>query len=221
VAKPPLTVKQQREAKRAEKVAELKRKQQVAKRNRIIGTVAGSVLAAGVIAALITFVVTSGTPARDPDSIDVAGIQTFEDLPATHVEGTVDYATEYGTTPPVGGNHNAIWLNCGVYSEVQTSENAVHSLEHGAVWVTYDPAQVAGSDLETLIDSVPSTYMLVSPYEGLESPVVASAWGAQVALDGVDDERLQDFIEKYRMSADAPEPGAACTGALDGPGKVA
>lgn len=216
MAKPPLTVKQQREAKRAKKVAELKRKQKVAKRNRIIGTVAGSVLALGVIVALILFVVTSGTPPRDPDDIDIAALETYENLPATHVEGPV----QYEQTPPVGGDHNGVWLNCGVYSEPVPNENAVHSLEHSAVWVAYNPEEVAGDDLQTLIDSVPDTYTVVSPYPGLESPAVASAWGAQVALDGIDDERLGDFIEKYRMSADAPEPGAACTGAYDAPGRV-
>lgn len=215
-SKPPLTVKQQREAKRAEKVAELKRKQKVAKRNRIIGTVAGSVIALGVIVALIFFVVTSGTPARDPDDIEIEGLQTFEGLSANHVQTTV----QYEQTPPAGGDHNAVWLNCGVYSEPVPNENAVHSLEHGAVWVAYDPERVSGDDLQTLIDSVPETYTVVSPFPGIEAPVVASAWGSQIALDGVDDERLQDFIDKFWQSADAPEPGAACTGAYDAPGKV-
>jgi hypothetical protein len=67
---------------------------------------------------------------------------------------------------------------------------------------------------------MPSTYMLLSPFAGLDSPVVASAWGVQVALDGVDDPRLGDFIVKYRNSPDVPEPGALCSQALDGPGRI-
>ncbi|MCU1407482.1 MAG: hypothetical protein JWQ43_3785 [Glaciihabitans sp.] len=215
-----LTTKQQREARRAEKVAVLKKQQAAQKRNRIItlvGTVAAS---AGVLALIIAFVVTSSVPKVDPDTIDIAGLQTFDDLPANHVTTPVDYATEYDMSPPAGGNHNQVWLNCGVYTEVQQNENAVHALEHGAVWVTYNADEVAGDDLETLTESLPSTYVIVSPYPDLQAPVVASAWGEQIELDGVDDPRLADFVTKFWKSADAPEPGAACTGAIDGPGKI-
>jgi hypothetical protein len=96
----------------------------------------------------------------------------------------------------------------------------VHSLEHGAVWVTYDPERVTGGDLDALRDAMPNSYMILSPFEGLEAPVVASAWGVQVALDGVDDPRLREFIIKYRQSPNAPEPGALCSQALDGEGKI-
>ena len=41
-----------------------------------------------------------------------------------------------------------------------------------------------------------------------------------LSLDGVDDPRLADFIIKYRLAESAPEPGALCSQALDGPGKV-
>jgi hypothetical protein len=214
------SVKEQREAKRAEKVAVLKKQQAKEKRNRTIGIVAGSLLAVGAVVLVITFVVQSAVPKVDPDDIAIEGLQTFDGLTAVHVATAVDYEADYGMNPPAGGNHNQAWLNCGVYSEVQQNENAVHALEHGAVWVTYDADALSEGDVETLRDEIPSTYMLLSPYPDLPAPVVASAWGVQVELDGVDDPRLADFIAKYRQSADAPEPGAACTGAIDGPGKV-
>ena len=88
------------------------------------------------------------------------------------------------------------------------------------MWVTYDPERVSGGDLDALRGAMPSTYIILSPFPGLEAPVVASAWGVQVALDGVDDPRLADFIIKYRLAESAPEPGALCSQALDGPGKV-
>jgi hypothetical protein len=214
------SVKEQREAKRAEKVAVLKKQQAKEKRNRTVGIVAGSLGAVAVIALVITFVVTSAVPKVDPADIAIKGLKTFDSLTAVHVATAVDYQAEYGMNPPAGGDHNQAWLNCGVYSEPQQNENAVHALEHGAVWVTYDPDALGDAEIETLRDSIPSTYMLLTPYPGLPAPVVASAWGNQVELDGVDDPRLGDFIEKFRQSPDAPEPGAACTGAIDGPGKV-
>lgn len=211
-----LTVKQQREKRRAEKVAALKKKQQAEKvRNRI--TVLGSIAAgAGVLSLIIAVVITSATPPVDPSTIEVEGVQEIEALQATHVQTAV----EYDQTPPAGGPHNPAWLNCGIYEEPVPNENAVHSLEHGAVWVTYDPAQLSEEEIGQLRGSVPSTYMIVSPFDGLDAPVYASAWGYQIALDGVDDPRLDDFIVKYRQSPEAPEPGALCSQAVDGPGKI-
>ncbi|MCW4385229.1 DUF3105 domain-containing protein [Salinibacterium sp. SYSU T00001] len=216
-----LTVKQEREQRRLAKVEAFKKQQARAKRNRIIAISLSSVAAVAVVALIVTIVVTSSTPARDPESIDIAGLETWSDIDYTHTNEDVDYEALYGMTPPAGGSHNQYWLNCGIYEEPQTEENAVHALEHGAVWVTYNPEDVAGDDLETLRDSLPGSYIILSPIEGLEAPVVASAWGAQVMLDGVDDERLGDFIEKYWQSGDVPEPGARCDGAIDGPGKLA
>jgi hypothetical protein len=220
---PELTVKQQREARRAEKVAALKKEQAKQKRNRLLTLIGSGVGAAAVLALVIAFVVSNSVPKVDPDSIDIAGLSTFDDLTAVHVADntTVDYEADYGMSPPAGGNHWGAWLNCGVYTEPQQNENAVHALEHGAVWVTYDPELVTGDDLTTLQDSLPDTYIVMSPYPGLQAPVVASAWGNQVELDGVDDPRLADFVTKFWRSADVPEPTATCSGAIDGPGRIA
>jgi hypothetical protein len=212
-----LTVKQERDARRAEKVAAMVAQQKRQRRNRLVGWIIGGVAGAAAIALLVTFVVTSNTPKADPSAISIEGLETYPGLTANHVEGTVDYAQ----TPPAGGDHNGVWLNCGVYSEPVPNENAVHDLEHGAVWVTYDPAQVDAAGVDTLRSHLPDTFAVLSPFEGLSSPVVASAWGNQVFLDGVDDPRLEDFVTKFWKSADAPEPGAPCTGGLDAPGKVA
>ncbi len=217
-AKP--TVKQQRDARRAEKVAAMQKQMATQKRNQRIGLIGGIVGGVLVLALIVTFVIVSATPKVDPSSIKIDGIKTFGTLSATHVDGTVDYEADYGMNPPAGGNHNAVWLNCGVYDQPQENEHAVHALEHGAVWITYDPDALTADQLASLRNKTPSTYAILSPYPGLPAPVVISAWSAQVQLDGVDDPRLDEFIKKYRLSQDAPEPGAACTGALDGPGKL-
>lgn len=211
-----LTIKQQREKRRAEKVAALKAKQAKEKRNRMLGIGGAAIGGVAVIAIVVGVVVSSATPPVDPTTIEIEGLQTFDTVEAQHVQTAVDYEM----TPPAGGPHNPSWLNCGIYEEEVPNEYAVHSLEHGAVWVTYDPEQVQGADLDALRDAMPRSYIILSPFPGLESPVVASAWGVQVALDGVDDPRLREFIIKYRQSPDAPEPGALCSQALDGPGKI-
>ncbi|HEU4808955.1 MAG TPA: DUF3105 domain-containing protein [Homoserinimonas sp.] len=216
-----LTVKQEREARRQAKVEQFKKQQARAKRNRIVAIVLSSVAALAVVALIVTVVISNATPKRDPADIDVAGVQTWDDLEYVHTNGPVDYDDLYGMNPPAGGSHNPAWLNCGVYTEPVPNENAVHSLEHGAVWVTYDPDAVGEAEVDELRSMLPDSYVILSPFPGLETPVVASAWAAQVKLDGVDDERLGDFVEKYWQSPTVPEPGSACSGAIDGPGKIA
>nr|WP_243848652.1 DUF3105 domain-containing protein [Lysinibacter cavernae] len=149
------------------------------------------------------------------DEINIAGAETFEGLTNNHVTGTV----EYEQSPPVGGDHNSYWLNCAAYTEEVPQENAVHSLEHGAVWVTYDPKKLNEDEVATLRGKLPSTYVILSPKSDLPSPIVMSAWGAQVKLSDPTDDRIQRFLDKYWKSPSVPEPGASCSGALDGPGK--
>lgn len=214
-----LTVKQQREQKRQEKLAEYQRQLAKRRRSRLVWWIVGSAAALLVVAAIVASIVFA--PAVPPtydrgdsDGSGIEGLETFENT-ANHVDTTVDYEQ----TPPAGGDHNAIWLNCGVYTEPVPNENAVHSLEHGAVWVTYDPAQVSDDDIAALEAQLPSTYTVLSPYEGMDTPIAVSAWNAQLKVDAADDERIEEFVRAYWRSTNAPEPNAACTGAFDAPGK--
>lgn len=201
---------------RREALARLQADQERARRRRerliILATVVG------VLALVIPAAVVIVNAQREQDAVREAaerpidGVEEFTDLGAQHVAETV----EYEQLPPVGGDHNPVWQNCGFYDQPVQDIHAVHSLEHGAVWVTYDPdldeAQV--DTLEALAKDNP--YLLVSPYEGLPSPVVASAWGLQLPLDDVDDDRLQTFLTKYLQGPQTLEPGAACTGGISG-----
>lgn len=213
------TVKQQREQKRQEKLVEYQKQLAKRRRGKVVWWTVGSVVAVGVVAAIIASIVFAPAQAPtlqpgDGDGSSIQGVETFENT-ANHVEGSVDYAQ----SPPTGGDHNAIWLNCGIYDQPVPNENAVHSLEHGAVWVTYDAAQVSGDELDALKAQLPSSYIVLSPYEGLDSPIVMSAWNAQLKLDSADDARVSEFLTAYWRSQNAPEPNASCSGALNAPGK--
>jgi hypothetical protein len=136
------------------------------------------------------------------------GIKDFAYQGAQHSEDPVTY-TEH---PPVGGVHNPVWQNCGYYASPVPNENAVHSLEHGAVWITYQPDLPADQvqKLKDLADG--QSFILVSPMDGLPSPVVASAWNHQLQLQSANDAGLEQFIRLFRLNKNAPEPGAACAG---------
>lgn len=213
-----LTVKQQREQKRQEKLAEYQKQLAKRRRSKLVWWVVGSAAVVVVIALIVASIVFAPKPAPTytpgSDGADIEGVETFENV-TEHVDGTVDYPQ----SPPAGGPHNPVWLNCGVYDLPVPNENAVHALEHGAVWVTYDASQVADDELASLRSQLPSTYVVLSPYEGLDSPIVLSAWNHQLKLDSADDARIPEFFEEYWRSQSAPEPNAPCTGGLDAPGK--
>ena len=117
-------------------------------------------------------------------------------------------------------------MNCGVYSQQVPAERAVHNMEHGAVWITYSPSLPASqvSQLralfarQTLLNPSGqggSRYIDLTPYPGLPSPIVASSWGFQLRLTSPGDPRLQQFINKFRVSQQyTPEYGAECTGGV-------
>ena len=118
--------------------------------------------------------------------------------------------------PPAGGAHAPIWLACGVYDEPVRDENAVHDLEHGTVWITHDPDAVGATTSTALAEQLPDNGIM-SPREGLPSPVVVTVWGAQLPLDGADDERLGLFLEEYGDGHTAPEFGVSCQGGTPDP----
>ncbi len=113
--------------------------------------------------------------------------------------------------PPAGGQHYNIWQNCGIYQEPIQAGNALHSMEHGAVWITYQP-DLPADEVATLEEIGRSqTFLLVSPYPGQRSPVALTAWGIQLEVDSANDGRIERFIERYRLGSQTPELGGACT----------
>lgn len=149
----------------------------------------------------------------------IAGTTETADLTAEHVPDLPEpVASAAGTLlPPVGGEHDPVWLNCGVYTQPVTTFNAVHSLEHGAVWVTYAPG--LADDQVALLEAAvaPYAYTILSPFDELAAPIVLTAWGVQLELDDASDERLEVFLARYVQGEQTPEPGAACTGGIGEP----
>ena len=165
----------------------------------------------GVVVVLVIGFIVAVVMWNRPNTI--AGLMTFDNLSRNHTQGSVTYPQ----TPPVGGDHNPVWQNCGIYDQPVKNENAVHSLEHGAVWITYQPDLPADqvAQLRSLVQGRP--YTLLSPYPNLPGPIFASAWGVQLKVDNASDSRLPLFISRYAQGPQTPEPGAACSGGIGTP----
>lgn len=152
---------------------------------------------------------TSGGEPLGPADEGVEGVEAFEVTSNAHTEEDL----AYDHSPPVGGEHHPIPATCGFYeSDPPPEEHLVHSIEHGSIWIAYGP-DVPDEELESLRDIAGGTAkIVVTPYEGLGSPLVVTTWARQMALDSVGDPRLGRFVERYRSSAPSPEPNAHCEG---------
>ena len=135
----------------------------------------------------------------------------LKDFPSRNHVSTV---VAYPDSPPFGGDHDPTWADCNgtVYPSAIRSENAVHMLEHGAVWITYQP-DLAADQLDALKKKVDGVgYMALSPYPGLKSAVSLQAWGHQLFVDNASDPRVDEFIDDLRLnSVVTPEFGASCS----------
>jgi uncharacterized protein DUF3105 len=148
---------------------------------------------------------------QDP-SKDIAGIVKVDYPQGLHVSPTQRVA--YDQSPPFGGPHDGVWASCEgmVYPNPVRTENMVHMLEHGAVWIAYNPDKVKGADLDKLKAKVTGQdFIALSPYPGLDHPFSLQSWGHQLKLDNPDDQRVDEFIKSLkRNNYTFPEPGARC-----------
>jgi hypothetical protein len=178
------------------------------------GLIAAAVAVAVFAAAALTYAVVQvnrSNADRITSADELAGLQTFE-----YAAGQEHVATPvtYTETPPVGGAHDPEWADCTgtVYDVDIRHENAVHSMEHGATWITYDPDRISQEDLGTLEEMVTGTSgLMLSPFAGQGSVISLQSWNHQLAVDSATDERVQQFADFMTFNADFyPEVGASC-----------
>jgi hypothetical protein len=164
-----------------------------------------------------------GVIAYDTKGYPAPGKADAGTLSHDHVTGPVKYAV----LPPVGGQHNGVWMNAGVYNQPIPLERAVHNLEHGVVWISYDPS-LPKSDVDRLVSFVgkqsmidegnnSNRFMDLAPWDtslgALPSKIVLSSWGYQMRLDSVDTSKMQKFVDTFRHSKKyTPEYGSAVDG---------
>ena len=183
----------------------------------------GTVLTAGVLGILLVGILVYAVMNQGAGFIDplekadktVPGVQKYKET-RKHVEGTV----KYPQTPPAGGDHNSNPQTCAVYTAAIANEHAVHSLEHGVVWVTYRP-DLPAAQIATLKAKVEgNAYRMLSPYPGLKSAISLQAWGRQIFVDKASDSKVDKFLEAYTQGPQAPENGTCQGNSTTGPLQV-
>ena len=136
------------------------------------------------------------------------GVQIERAPGRSHRQGEIEYP---GKKPPSGGDHNPVPLTCGYYNAHHpTSSPCIHSStarSGSPMHRTLLPPMLLSSS-----NSREHPKVIVSPYEGLDSPVVLVAWERRLEVPSVNDPRVQQFIDAYAGGKQAPEPNQACEG---------
>ncbi|WP_311380473.1 DUF3105 domain-containing protein [Arthrobacter sp. ISL-72] len=151
-------------------------------------------------------------PAAEKEPTMIEGVISYPHLGTNHVQTAVTYPQR----PGAGGDHSPVWTNCGVYDRPVQETRAVHSLEHGAVWISYQPGLPA-DDIATLARLASNqSHVLISPFPGQGSRIEATAWGKQLNVTDPSDPRLPAFIKAFQQGPQTPEPGETCSGGVNG-----
>lgn len=194
------------EERRRERERALEQARRAAARRRAIRTA----LLAAVLAALTLWFFTRGGA---PDSFGGHEVQEVSAEGVNqHTEGQVDYEI----TPPVSGEHAPQPAPCGIHGEPISNEIQVHSLEHGAVGIQYQP-ELDPEEIER-IEAIVSDYdshVFSAPYPGLDTPLAVSSWGRLMELDEVDETAIGAYIEEF--AGNGPERNQPCDNTEDSP----
>jgi hypothetical protein len=142
------------------------------------------------------------------------GFQTSDDplLGEAVASGVAEHVAD-GTlpdtapVPPAGGPHYLAPSAAGTYEAPIADGNAVHALEHGLVWISYQPELATAETIEALagLQDDFSRDVIVSPRPANADPIAVVSWEQRLLLDELDVEVLRDFIETNRNRS--PEPG--------------
>ncbi|MCC3764993.1 DUF3105 domain-containing protein [Glycomyces sp. TRM65418] len=138
-----------------------------------------------------------------------------------HVDAAAGWDGEnpvYEMTPPAGGHHLSAWQTCtgSVYPAPIVDGNAVHSMEHGAVWLTYDPELVDQAQIDALGLLIQGRdYSLMSPYPGQGVAVSLQSWGNRYQTDDPADATIEAYLDAYVLNERFnPEAMATCSGGV-------
>ncbi len=108
--------------------------------------------------------------------------------------------------PPTRGPHFAVPQNTGVYQQPVPDGNAIHALEHGIVWLSYNPSKVDADTIKKLeaLGKQFSIDTIVSPRPDNDRAIDIVSWGQIMTMDKFDKGELEKFITTNRNRS--PEP---------------
>lgn len=220
--------RERKEEARRFREAERRRARRAASLRRTVTSIG---IAAAAVAAVVLFQSFGG-----PNDIPQAAIRTAEAAGCTEVDQPVSSAPSgqhlqagqdpgYTDTPATSGFHDPSPLpdEPKVYDTQPNEINAVHSLEHGAVFVYYLP-EADGGLSQGLIDRLTrsaegSDATFLAPYPSLtaETALTLTAWNRRQSCPAGDTLTPQaastivnGFVTAFECTGNAPESSSPC-----------
>ena len=196
-------------------------------------------LAVAVVAGVGVYVALKPNPAKAAGCGSVQTIPPFD--PATNdrahinAQGAVKTPpplASYRTEPPTSGPHALDPLDAGTYAAPPDLYRTIHSLEHGAVIIWFDPKAAGNTELRKIQNFYNQTankdHMIVAPYSYPEKGgtlpagkrMVLVAWHHTERCTTINLAAAKAFVKSFRATVengvidpeyrgDAPEAGSA------------
>lgn len=173
--------------------------------NRIAWLVGGAVVLG--LAVIIALSVTAPPPP------ELEAVDTYPDMGVVHLADGAP-VPEYNSDPPTSGPHAAVPAPCGIYRQPVPDISALHSMEHGAVVIQYDPGlEPARRDqIEDIARSLGGE-VLVAPRPDNPANIALTAWTKRLLLNEIDETVISAFDAGFANRS--PEGGAACPFQVD------
>jgi VCBS repeat-containing protein len=141
-------------------------------------------------------------------------------ITADHVNGDVDYSN-YSNPPTYGNHHPSDSLGTdsnpgitprptGIYTSEQPDEDLIHNLEHGHVWISYNPSLISSADVGALRQLIrdgagngtgEGVGVLLTPRAANDNAIELASWARLLTLDGYDPDAIRDFVNTNRGKA--------------------
>lgn len=104
----------------------------------------------------------------------------------------------YATNPPAEGNHYPEPQGAGIYTTQPADGHLVHSLEHGAIILWYNPKMLSNNQIKqltNLYNSIILSKTIMTPRDSMDVPVALSSWGRVLKLTTIDEKQIKNFFE--------------------------
>jgi len=160
----------------------------------------------GILALLVIGFAVAAVTLREPKMERVG--DEHDDDGREHVKSK-DYGD--GPEPPTSGAH-ADPMPWGVYDRELPDVNTIHKLEHGGIYVSYQP-DLPKEQVQAMKDLLFAPYadqgfkpnkVILAPRAANKSPIVVSSWRRSIKLDTYNKDAI---VEYYLANAGkSPEP---------------